>query len=307
MKIGKKHRLTLEQEKALTGYAFISPFLIGLIMFFMVPIIRSIIFSFNELEVTPTGYKLNYVKFENFKKAFLVDPDFRRILLNSIGQMLRDVPLIIIFSFFAATLLNKEFKGRALARAIFFLPVVLTSGVIIAIEHSDMLLSMAKESFAEEVVSNASGVGMQAFNLRRLLLQTRMDPRFIGYITQAIDNIYQVVTASGVQILVFLAGLQTISPSLYEAAVVEGATSWEMFWKITFPMISPLILVNVVYSVVDSFTNPTNEVMEKIMHSAFNESAYGYSSALAWIYFLAVMLILGVIIKLISKRVFYHE
>lgn len=115
------------------------------------------------------------------------------------------------------------------------------------------------------------------------------------------------ITSSGVQILVFLAGLQTISPSLYEAAVVEGATNWEMFWKITFPMISPLILVNIVYSVVDSFTNPTNQMMETIMHSAFNESAYGYSSAIAWIYFIAVMLILGVIIKLISKQVFYQE
>lgn len=307
MRIGEKHSLTLEQEKALIGYAFISPFLIGLIIFFIFPIVRSIVFSFSELEVTPTGYKLNYVKFENFRRAFLVDPDFRRILLESIGQMLRDVPLILIFSFFAATLLNKEFKGRGLARAIFFLPVILTSGIIIAIEHSDMLLSVAKESFAEEVISGTSGTGMQALELRQLLLQTRMDPRFIGYITRGIDNIYQVITSSGVQILVFLAGLQTISPSLYEAAVVEGATNWEMFWKITFPMISPLILVNIVYSVVDSFTNPTNQMMETIMNSAFNESAYGYSSAIAWIYFIAVMLILGVIIKLISKRVFYQE
>ena len=307
MRTGEKRHLSLEQEKSLIGYAFISPFLIGLIVFFIFPIVRSIVFSFNELEVTSTGYKLNYVRFENFKKAFLVDPDFRRILLESIQQMLGDVPLIVIFSFFAATLLDKEFKGRSLARAIFFLPVILTSGVIIAMENSDMLINMAKESFAEETISGSTGSGMQALELRQLLLQTRMDPRFIGYITRGIDNIYQVITSSGVQILVFLAGLQTISPSLYEAAVVEGATGWEKFWKITFPMISPLILVNVVYSIVDSFTNPTNEMMEAIMHSAFKESAYGYSSAMAWIYFITIMLILVVIIKLISKWVFYQE
>lgn len=307
MRTGEKRHLSLEQEKSLIGYAFISPFLIGLIVFFIFPIVRSIVFSFNELEVTSTGYKLNYVRFENFKKAFLVDPDFRRILLESIQQMLGDVPLIVIFSFFAATLLDKEFKGRSLARAIFFLPVILTSGVIIAMENSDMLINMAKESFAEETISGSTGSGMQALELRQLLLQTRMDPRFIGYITRGIDNIYQVITSSGVQILVFLAGLQTISPSLYEAAVVEGATGWEKFWKITFPMISPLILVNVVYSIVDSFTNPTNEMMEAIMHSAFKESAYGYSSAMAWIYFITIMFILVVIIKLISKWVFYQE
>ncbi|WP_207648979.1 carbohydrate ABC transporter permease [Caldicoprobacter faecalis] len=307
MKVKPKRRLTLEGKKAIIGYIFISPFLIGLAVFFVYPLVQSIIFSFNDLEVTTTGYKLNYVGLGNYRRAFLVDPNFRRVVVEAVTQMITDVPLIVIFSFFAATLLNQEFKGRALARAIFFLPVILTSGVIIAIENSDMLISMARSSFEEEATTGAVASVVQALELRRLLMQSRMDPRFIGYITGAIDNIYEVITASGVQILVFLAGLQTISPSLYEAAIVEGATGWEKFWKITFPMISPLILVNVVYSIIDSFTRPTNQVMQMIMDAAFKESSYGYSSAIAWVYFVTVMLILGVAVGIISKRVFYQE
>ncbi|MBZ4666700.1 sugar ABC transporter permease [Mahella sp.] len=307
MNIKSKHRLTLEGKKAITGYMFIAPFLVGLFVFFIYPLIQSIIFSFHDLEVTATGYKLTYAGLNNFRRAFFVDPDFRRILVESITQMITDVPLIVMFSFFAATLLNQEFKGRAFARAVFFLPVILTSGVIVAIENSDMLLNMARSSFEEEATTGAAASVVQALELRRLLMQTRLDPRFIGYITGAIDNIYQVVTASGVQILVFLAGLQTISPSLYEAAIVEGATGWEKFWKITFPMISPLILVNVVYSIIDSFTRPTNQVMQMIMDAAFRQSSYGYSSAIAWVYFIAIMLILGIAVGIISRWVFYQE
>lgn len=307
MSRAKKRRFTLEQRKMVSGYMFIMPFLIGLVVFFIFPLVQSIIFSFNNLEVTSTGYKLSYVGLANFRKAFFVDPQFRQVLVSSITQMITNVPLIVIFSFFAATLLNQEFKGRAFARAVFFLPVILTSGVIVAIENSDMLLNMARSSFEKEAVSGAASSVVQALELRRLLLQARMNPTFIGYITGAIDNIYNVITASGVQILVFLAGLQTISPSLYEAAIVEGATGWEKFWKITFPMVSPLILVNVVYSIIDSFTRPTNRVMQMIMDSAFRQTAYGYSSAIAWIYFITIMLILGAAVSIISKGVFYQE
>ena len=156
-----------------------------------------------------------------------------------------------------------------------------------------------KRSFAAGAV--------RALELRTLLLETRLHPRFVGYIIDAVDRLYEIVKASGVQILIFLAGLQTISPSLYEASTMEGATGWENFWKITFPMISPLILVNTVYTVIYSFTNPNNPVMEIIKNTAFAESRFGFSSAIAWVYFLVILGILGILIGVISRWVFYHD
>lgn len=306
--IAKKYEnLRLEIKHAIAGYIFISPLLIGLLVFFIYPIFRSILFSFHELQVSPNGYVLKYMGADNFRNAFLVDPDFRRVLTEAALQMIANVPMIIIFSFFAAVLINQNFRGKTLARAIFFLPVVLTSGVILALERNDMLLNIATEAFRQETVSGFAAGKLQALQLRALLLQSGLNPQFIGYITSAVDNIYNVVTSSGVQILVILAGLQTIPPSLYEAAVVEGCTGWEKFWKITFPMTTPLILVNVVYSIIDSFTKPTNQVMTMIRAKAFRHAAYGYSSALSWIYFTVIIIILAITTFIISRRVVYLD
>ena len=221
--------------------------------------------------------------------------------------MVLKVPLIVIFSFFAATLLNKPFKGRGLARTVFFLPVILTSGVIFAIENSNMLMSMAQESINNPAAQGNSAGAFESLQLQALLSTSNLPPTFVEYLTNAVDQIYDVINASGVQILVFLAGLQSISPSLYEAAHVEGATGWEAFWKITFPMVSPLILVNVVYSIVDSFTKPTNEMMIAIQDTAFKLSYYGYSAAMAWIYFIVVLILLGIVGFIISRYVFYQN
>lgn len=307
MKTRKKRRLSLTSKKAIAGYCFITPFLLGLLFFFLYPLMQSIVFSFNRLEVSSDGYQLIQVGLENYHRAFFIHPKFRRILVESITQMLTDVPLIIIFSFFAANLLNQKFRGRALARGIFFLPVILTSGIIIAMENSDLMINMMRSSFQQEAQSGTAGEMLRSLELRNLLYQTRIDPRFINYITGAIDRIYQIVIASGVQILIFLAGLQSIPPSLFEASNIEGATGWENFWKITFPMVSPLILVCTVYTIIDSFTKPTNQVMTMIRDVAFQQTNYGFSAALAWIYFVLILVILGIVIGIISKRVFYHE
>ena len=203
---------------------------------------------------------------------------------------------------FAANLLNQKFKGRSLARAIFFLPVILTSGVMLVIDSGDLLQS----SLGMTQTDGQEGA-FRAVELARLLLQTRLSTRFIDYIVSAVDRIYDIVSASGVQILIFLAGLQSISPSLFEASNIEGATGWENFWKITFPMVSPLILVNTVYSVIDSLTNSNNTVMELIRDTAFASQDYGMSSAMAWIYFMAILVIVGLVMWIISKLVFYYD
>lgn len=300
----KKSKLNLAKKRAIMGYLFVMPFIIGLITFFFVPMLQSFIFSLNNLEVSPdgSGYNLIANGFENYNRALNVHATFRRDLVEALLNMATNVPLIIIFSFFAANLLNQRFKGRSVARAMFFLPVILTSGVILTIERGDLL-----QSALGMTQTDSGGGAFRAVELARLLLQSRLSPIFIDYIIGAVDRIYEIVTASGVQILVFLAGLQSISPSLFEASNIEGATSWENFWKITFPMVSPLILVNTVYSIVDALTNSSNTVMQLIRDVAFAQNNYGLSSAMAWIYFGSILVVIGVVTWVISRSVFYQE
>lgn len=298
----KRRGLNLNRKRAMMGYLFVLPFIIGLITFFLVPLIQSFIFSINKLEVVEGGYNLLPVGLSNYNRALRVHATYARDLVESVLYMLTNVPLIIIFSFFAANLLNQKFKGRSLARAIFFLPVILTSGVMLVIDSGDLLQS----SLGMTQTDGQEGA-FRAVELARLLLRSRLSPTFIDYIMSAVDRIYEIVSASGVQILVFLAGLQSISPSLFEASNIEGATGWENFWKITFPMVSPLILVNTVYSIIDSLTNSSNVVIGMIRDTAFASNDFGLSSAMAWLYFLAILVIVGIVVKLVSKVVFYYE
>lgn len=298
----KRRGLNLTRKRAAMGYLFVLPFIIGLITFFLVPLVQSFIFSLNKLEVAEGGYRLIPMGFQNYNRALRVHASYVRDLWESVQYMIANVPLIIIFSFFAANLLNQKFKGRSLARAIFFLPVIVTSGVMLVVDSGDLLQS----SLGMTQTDGTEGA-FRAVELARLLLQTRLSERFIDYIIGAVDAIYDIVSASGVQILVFLAGLQSISPSLFEASNIEGATGWENFWKITFPMVSPLILVNTVYTIIDLLTNSSNTVMELIRDTAFASQDYGMSSAMAWIYFAAILLIVGLVMWIVSKLVFYYD
>ncbi len=307
--IKKKRRMGLEQKRAMMGYLFVLPFVIGLLMFFFFPMIQSFIFSLNVIEVVSGGYSLRpnglnyyrnalfeYVSTSNQGKSFMV------LIAEGLGTMASQVLLVVIFSFFAANLLNQKFRGRSIARAIFFLPVILMSGVIVTVDSGDLL-----QSSMGMTQTDAQEGAFQAVALARVLLSTRLDPRFIDFIVSAVNRIYEIVSASGVQILVFLAGLQSISPSLFEASNIEGATGWENFWKITFPMVSPLILVNTIYTVIDTLTNSNSVVMTIIRDEAFRSAKYGLSSAMAWIYFVAIMLVVGILTGIISRLVFYQE
>lgn len=301
---GKWH-LTLTGKEAVAGILFIMPFLIGFFGIFLPMIVESIHFSFSNMEVSATGYVLTKAAdngLEHYIRALAIDPNFNLNLLKGIGQMMVQVPLVIIFSFFAATLINQNFHGRAIARSIFFFPVILTSGVILGLENSDLL------------VQTLSTTGMSAdesqamFNIMKLLEEyTNLPSTVMVFLGNAVNGIYSIVVASGVQILIFLAGLQSISPSLYEASSMEGATGWENFWKITFPMISPIILVNCVYTIIDLFTNETNEMMKTIKSTIFTDVKYGFGSAMAWIYFICIAVILVVVGGLVSRKVFYYD
>ena len=226
-----------------------------------------------------------------------VDPEFNQDLVDEISRMGINTIATLVLSFVIAVILNQDFKGRTLARAIFFLPVILSSGVLPGIESQNEFYNMM--AGVAESVGDAAGVNISA-SLQNLLSVSGVGSGVFDVVFQMIDAIYDIVMASGIQIIVFLTGLQAISPSLYEAADVEGCTAWESFWKITFPMVSPLLLVNCIYTIVDFFMKNDNAVMERISNVMYQDFNFGAASAMSWIYFgvaLAFILISSFIIS----------
>ncbi|MCM3629834.1 sugar ABC transporter permease [Paenibacillus glycanilyticus] len=300
IKLGMKHR-TYAEQKALLGFLFVLPWLLGFIFFFVTPLINSFRYSLSKIEANSSGIKTSYIGFENYINALTVNTSFNRTLTESIIDMVVNVPLIVIFSLFLAVLLNQKFIGRSIARSIFFLPVILASGVIMTLETSSLVQAVNDQNQGSGGAIHALG----AYELAGLMEAAGVSESIVNYLTGAVERIYQIVSQSGVQILIFLAGIQTISPQLYEASKMEGATGYEAFWKITFPMVSPLILVNMIYTIIDSFSR--NEMTDLIKETGFTNFDFGLSSAMAWLYFVSIMLILLISSYIVSKKVFYQE
>ena len=275
--------VTMAQRRARTGYLFILPFIVGFLLFMARPMIQSLIMSFSDVTMIPGhGYEMVWKGFGNYQHALGVDPYFNERLVNEISRMAINTIATLVLSFVIAVILNQDFKGRTLARAIFFLPVILSSGVLPGIEKQNEFYDMM--AGVAESVEGAAGVNISA-SLQNLLSVSGVGSEVFDVVFQMIDAIYDIVMASGIQIIIFLTGLQAISPSLYEAADVEGCTAWESFWKITFPMVSPLLLVNCIYTIVDFFMKNDNRVMERITEVMYKDFNFGPASAMSWIYF----------------------
>ena len=300
--MSKNRRLvTLQQRRARTGYLFILPFIIGFILFMARPMIQSLIMSFNDVKVVPgAGFTMSWMGLDNYHQALAVDPYYNEDLVNEISRMAVNTIATLVLSFVIAVILNQDFKGRTLARAIFFLPVILSSGVLPGIEKQNEFYDMM--AGVAESVQGAAGVNISA-SLQSLLSVSGVGSGVFEVIFQMIDAIYDIVMASGIQIIVFLTGLQAISPSLYEAADVEGCTAWESFWKITFPMVSPLLLVNCIYTIVDFFMKNDNAVMERIYEVMYKDFKFGIASAMSWIYFGVALAFILVSSFIISRAV----
>jgi ABC-type sugar transport system permease subunit len=301
--LNRGFKLTLTRKRSLLGLFFISPWLLGFLFLFLKPLIESIRFSFNKLIVEPGGYRLEFAAWDNFHNALMVDANFNRILTESITRMAVDVPLILFFSLFSAVLLNQKFRGRGLARAIFFLPVILASGAISAAEASGLINLVGNATVAEDMGQAASQFNIMS--LVRILVEVGFPPGIIDYLVSAIMQIYDVISSAGVQILIFLAALQSVPGSMYEVAKMEGATAYESFWKITFPMVSPLIMTNIIYTIIDSFSD--SPITKTIYETAFRTQNFGLSASMSWLYTLIVSALLIVIGFLVSKKVFYQN
>lgn len=302
MKKNNKKLAGLQKRKAIAGYLFISPFIIGFLVFMIKPLFQSLYMSFCDVELGAGNFNPIYSGLENFKYIFTVDPEFNRLLVEEIARMMVYSIAIIVFSFFVSLILNQEFKGRALVRAIFFLPVILSSGVILGLETDNQLMATLAAQ-VEETTQNISITGA----LEEILRTAGVGVKAFEKVFEIIDNIYDVAIASGIQIIIFLSGLQTIPSSMYEAADIEGCTKWESLWKITFPMISSMFLVNWIYTVIDFCMRSDNEVIEKIQEVMIDQMKYGRASAMSWVYFIVILAFIGVTSFLISKEVYYYD
>ena len=301
----KKRRLTLSQKRMINGYLFILPWLVGFIVFYVRSLILTTQFSFSKLTVKATGgYDLEFVGWENYRYAFREHGTFKQVLTTSVGNIVIDVPLIIFFSLFMAILLNRQFKGRTLVRAIFFLPVILNSSAIsTALELSAQMIAGGISAASQVAETMSSSVDVYYYI--QLFQDLAMPRSVLEYIVAAVARINNVITASGVQIVIFLAALQSIPSSMYEVAKIEGATAYETFWKVTFPMVMPHIITNVVYTVVDYFTE--SEVVELSYNTTFTEFNYGLSSVFSLVSTAIVCLILVIVCGFIQKRTFYYN
>ena len=296
---------TMKSRSARRGVMFILPLIIGFLVFMLRPLAESFIMSFNEITIVKgQGYTKTFVKLQNYKYALSVDPYYNTYLVDEIGRMAINAVATLVLSFVIAVILNGEFKGRTLARVIFFLPVILSSGVLPGIESQNEFYNMM-QGMSEEV-AESGGVDLSA-SLQNLLSVSGVGSGVFDIIFQMIDAIYDIVMASGIQIIVFLGGLQSIPRSLYEAADVEGCTAWESFWKITFPMVSPLLLVNCIYTIIDFFMKNDNEVIEYINEVMYSDFKFGPSAAMSWMYFGVAICFILISSFIISKGVHYYE
>lgn len=290
-----KRRLSLTQRQAWAGRGFVLPFYFGFIFFFLTPLIQSILFCFSDVKVEIGSIVRDAIGWENFHYIFQEDPTFSTSLGSTVVQLLWQVPVIIVASLFIALILKSEFHGRTIVRSIFFLPVVLAGGIIMSIVEQDALSSQVMSG---SMVSAGSMVDTNA--LGDFLVNLGLGEEITKIVNLIYSNMFNLLWKSGVQMIIFLAGVQSIPASLYEASSIEGATAWENFWKITIPMLGPMIMLNIFYTIIETMIDTQNPVMEKVL-AEYARVNLGLASAMAWVYFLVIAVILGVIAFLFRK------
>lgn len=290
-------RVPLEVKIKRKAWFFLAPWLLGLTYFFLIPFVKSVMYSFNTVKIGDLGLEFTSVGLENYRYMLFEDASFFRTIVEAVQSLAASVPSILIFSLFVALILNQKFKGRLLARSIFFLPVIVASGMVIVIIQQDV--------FAQTGMKADTTI-FQTGAISEILYRLEFSNKLITQFTTATSQVFDLTWKSGVQILLFLSALQSIPPTYYEAASVEGANAWESFWKITFPVLTPTCLLVTVYTIIDSFTDFANPVMSQII-SKFNELKYGFASASAMVYFVVIIAILGAVVGLLSRRVFYNN
>lgn len=285
----------IEELKSRYGLMFISPWIIGLIVFFLIPIFQSIFYSFCKVVVTSDGVQTTWIGLENYNDILNKDPNYEELLKESILSFAYSLPIILVLSLILAMMLNQKFRGRVFFRALYFLPVIIATGKVMS-----YIFTTTDEDLASMGVSGGMASGM--ISVEDLTSALNMGTEVAEFISQAINNIFNLIWSCGIQIVLFLAGLQSIPASLYEASKVEGATKWEEFWFITFPMLSRITLLVGIFTMVELFVNERAPLVEQV-YGKMRAGQYDISSAMIWFYFIIVCAIMGIAIFFFTKFV----
>ncbi len=294
-------KMGYEKRKSMYGYGFIALWFVGAVIFFMIPLVQSFLYSFQDIRPDTGGMVGGWVGLEKYNYAFNVDPNYRQYLVSVLQTTLWKTPLILVFSLFVAVILNQKFKGRTFARAVFFLPVIIATGPVFNIINGNMASTGNSDASQFSTMFSTDLLG----ELMEFLGIYGISDSVQSTIETISDNIFGIVWNAGIQILMFLSALQNVPVSAKEAAQIEGATAWEYFWKITLPNVSPMILTCFIFTIIDSFTDPNNAVMGRISDLQVDWK-YGEASAMAWIYFSIVLVAIGIVTLILNKFIYYE-
>ena len=281
----------IEELKSRWGLMFVLPWIIGLIIFFFIPIIQSVIYSFSS--INSIGENLGWVGFKHYDELLNSDPNYTTWLTDSLSELAYSMPIILVLSLILAMMLNQKFRGRLFFRALYFLPVIIASGYVMK-----MIFTTTDESITD--MGTSAGMSSGLITVEDLTTSFNFSKEIAEFISTAINDIFNLIWSCGIQIVLFLSGLQSIPASLYEASRVEGATKWEEFWFITFPMLSRITLLVGVFTMVELFINERNPLIEQV-YLKVKGTQYDISSAMIWFYFIIVAAIMGAVMFLFSK------
>lgn len=289
----KTKKKGLENLKSKYGLMFISPWIIGLLLFFLFPIGQSIYYSFSSIQLTSNGIITSFLGLDNYDFIMNKHPLYLSALVESLVSMAYTLPAILVVSLVLALILNKKFAGRTFFRCLYFLPVIIASGVVV-----DLLFSVTSSDISSVGVDASVSANMVDFT--EIIAKLELPVQISKYISVVMDEIVNIIWGTGVQIILFISGLQSIPDLLYEVAKVEGCTKWEEFWFITLPMLSRVMVLVIVYTVVELLTAKSNPLMALLIKTLSNLE-YGTGAAMAWLYFLIVGVALGIIMYLIDR------
>lgn len=296
----RKKPSSFYRRQDMWGVIMMTPWLVGTVLFFLIPLIRVVIFSFNDITLDLGAIHQNWAGLQNYIYVLRTHATFYSEIITTFAQAVPNTILIIFFSLFAAVLLNGKYKFRGAARVLFFLPIVLATDVI-----NVNLAAVSVESIGADAATAVEGLSGAAMVVNFLIEGVGLPSEMISVSLSVISNVFETIKLSGVQTLIFLAGLQSISPSMYEVAKMEGATAYETFWKVTLPTVSPLILTNLVYTITDNLMR--TDLIDMIRTTAFGQAQYGYSAAMSVVFLGCTLIMIGIATAIVGKVVFYND
>ena len=293
----KKRTVGIESIKRRYGYMFVIPWIFGIVVFVIVPLITSIFYGLSNTTMTANGLKADYIGFENYYNLFIKSADYTNLMIESFSSLFSSVPIIVALSMMLALVLNQKFIGRTFSRAIFFLPVIIGSSVVMG-----KLSAFSMQQGIMETTGMAASEGssyMNVINFSELIQKLNLPENIGNLISEWLADTFNLIWSCGIQILLFVAGLQTIPEQLYEVGKVEGISKWEEFWFVTVPMMGRIILLVIFYTIVELFVEKSSLVSKAT--TLLLQQDYSTSSAMLWPYFLFTGIVIAIIVLIYKK------